>query len=85
MKFESIKLGIQIANSIRMECDLNVVTETLRRSMRSQMREANRLNAKYVIILGEDELKAKTVVVKNMMTGKQNHISMEKIINYFIQ
>ena len=57
----------------------------LQRSMRSQMREANRLNVKYSIIIGDDELQLRTAPIKNMDTGKQINTHMDKITNYFIQ
>ena len=76
---------MNIANEIRINCDLSVVTETLQRSMRSQMREANRLNAKYCIIIGDNELKSQIFPIKNMVDGTQLNIHKDKIINYFMQ
>ena len=35
------------------------------------MKEANKLNAKYSIIIGDDELLANKVVIKNMNSGEQ--------------
>ena len=72
-----------IAEKLRKECNQTVVIETLRRSMKSQMREANRCSAKYVIILGESELSEKKVVVKKMDSGDQKLIPLDKIINFF--
>ncbi len=51
----------------------------LDRSVKSQMREANRLHAKYVIVIGEQELKTKKAKLKNMATGKETAVSLEKI------
>ena len=82
---DAITLGMKLANDIRMESNLNVITETLRRSMRSQMREANKLNAKYTIIIGDNELHNKTVMIKNMLTSEQNQISINQVVNYFVQ
>ena len=82
---ETISLGMNIANDIRINCNLSVVTETLQRSIRSQMREANRLNAKYCIIIGGNELASQTFTVKNMIDGTQTDIHKDKIINYFMQ
>ena len=41
------------------------------RSIKSQMKRADRLNAAYALILGDDELAADAVAVKNMATGEQ--------------
>jgi histidyl-tRNA synthetase len=46
-------------------------------SIRSQMRKANRMGAKNVIVLGEDEIKTGKVTVKNMTDGDDAKISLE--------
>jgi histidyl-tRNA synthetase len=51
----------------------------LGRSVKSQMREANRQQAQYVIVVGEQELKTKTAKLKNMQTGEETTVSLEKI------
>jgi histidyl-tRNA synthetase len=51
----------------------------LGRSIKSQMREANRQQALYVIVVGEQELKTKTAKLKNMRTGEETVVSLEKI------
>ena len=76
-------MGSSIANELREKNDNLVILETLRRSMKSQMREANRCNAKYDIIIGEDELINELVVVKNMQSSEQVEIANSNIINYF--
>ena len=43
------------------------------------MREANRQQAQYVIVVGEQELKTKTAKLKNMHTGEETAVSLEKI------
>jgi len=46
-------------------------TDYLNRSMKAQLREANKLNAKNVLILGGEEYSRGKVVLKNMETGTQ--------------
>jgi histidyl-tRNA synthetase len=45
------------------------------------MRLADKLMAKFVIILGEDELKNGTVVLRDMATKEQRNIREEDIGN----
>ena len=52
----------------------------LDRSMKSQLREANRLQAQYVIVVGEQEMKTKTARLKNMRTGEETPGSLEEIV-----
>lgn len=60
-----------------------VVCETLRRSMRSQMRDANKSNADYVMIIGDDEFNSSTIQLKDLKNGEQEKVDLEKIISYF--
>ena len=45
-------------------------------SIRSQMRKANRFNAKHVIVIGEDELENKTVTIKDMTSKEDTPIAL---------
>jgi histidyl-tRNA synthetase len=51
----------------------------LGRSVKSQMREANRQQAHYVIVVGEQELKSKVAKLKNMLTGEEITTSLDEI------
>ncbi len=50
------------------------------KSMKAQMRKANRVGAETVIIRGEDELADGTAVVKNMNEGSQETLNLEEVI-----
>lgn len=47
------------------------------RSLKSQMRFANKLKAKYVLMIGENELKIKSALLKNMSNSYQEQISIQ--------
>ena len=51
----------------------------LGRSVKSQMREANRQNARYVIVVGADELRSGRAAMKEMATGKDVPVSLDAI------
>lgn len=51
------------------------------RSFKSQFREADSRKAKFVIIMGENEIKNNSVMLKNMATGEQAEIKKEDLIN----
>ena len=44
------------------------------------MRTANDLGAKFVLIIGEDELKKNIVTLKNMSSGEQKELKSEELI-----
>jgi len=66
------------ANELRRQ---GVCTEVdyLGRSVKAQMREANRQRAQYVIVVGEQELKTKSAKLKNMLTGEETLISLDSL------
>lgn len=51
----------------------------LGRSMKAQMKQANRLQAKNVLIFGEDEVARGTVVLRNMQNSEQTEVKIEDI------
>ena len=59
----------------------NVVCETdyMQRSLKAQMREANRQKAEKVLIVGEDEIKSGKAALKDMQSGKQREIRLEEV------
>jgi histidyl-tRNA synthetase len=51
----------------------------LERSIKAQMREANRQQAQYVIVVGESELKTKSAKLKHMQTGEETIVSLDSL------
>ena len=83
INIESIGESLKIADRLRSSLGIKVVTDTLRRSMKSQLREANKYNSKFVILIGEDELKKGEVTIKNMEDSSQVNAPIDDIENYF--
>ena len=79
-----LESSFKITESLRNN-NFIVINDTLRRSLKSQMKDANRLNALYTIIIGEDEIKNNKVTIKNMDKGTQDYISFDKINSYFLK
>ena len=50
------------------------------KSFGAQMKKANKINAEYVLILGEDEQKENVVTLKKFSTGEQEKYSLDKVI-----
>jgi len=73
-KRESLKL-MQNLRQAGYCCD----TDYEARSLKGAMRLADSRNARYVLIIGEDELKKSMVTVKDMETGKQAMVSFNDL------
>ena len=75
--------AMQIADLLRKELGVAVYIDSLRRSIKSQMRHANKMNAKFTIILDLENLKKDKVLIKNMNENKQESILIDNIVSYF--
>lgn len=53
-------------------------------SLKSMMRKANKLGARYVLLIGPDEQAKKEVTIKHMITGDEKKIPQHKLIAYLL-
>jgi histidyl-tRNA synthetase len=61
----------------------NIVCEMdyLKRSLKSQMKEANRQKAKSVLIIGEEEIKKGKAILRNMEKSEQKEVEIRNLPN----
>ncbi|MCM3401533.1 histidine--tRNA ligase [Cytobacillus oceanisediminis] len=57
----------------------------LDRKIKAQFKAADRSNAKFVAVLGEDELKANKINVKSMESGEQTELGLDSFIEKFTE
>ncbi|MCA9959558.1 MAG: hypothetical protein KC443_11020, partial [Anaerolineales bacterium] len=53
-----------------------------RRSMKSQMREANKFGARFVLILGEAEVEKEEVAIRPLDGGEQTQIAQADLVTW---
>lgn len=76
---ETLNYGLQIMASLREKgIRAEVLNET--KSFKAKMKEANKRQIEFVLILGEDEMKEQLFTLKNMATGEQEKLNLEGII-----
>jgi len=74
-------IAFNLALAVRMrKAGMRTVVEVENKSMKAQMRSANRVNATAAIICGDTELHQGIVVVKNMRDGNQDEIAVDSLI-----
>src|SRR2546428_561221 len=61
---------------------LRAVGETTDRGLRAQMKQADRLGARFAVILGEQELAGQRAGVRDMRTGMQQDVPLEQVVNH---
>ena len=75
---EAQSVAIKLLRDLRqagLACDMDF----LERSLKAQMKYANKYPARFVAILGEDEIAAQKIMLKNMATGEQELVDMTKM------
>jgi len=50
-------------------------------SLKSQMRIANKIGARFTVIVGEEELSKNMVILRNMQTKEQKEVKLDNLIN----
>ena len=61
---------------------LRAVGETTDRGLRAQMKQADRLGARFAVILGEQELAGQRAGVRDMRTGMQQDVPLEQVVDH---
>jgi histidyl-tRNA synthetase len=52
------------------------------RSLKSQLKSANRSQVHYALILGEDELARKEITVRDMTSGEQTAVALSGLLSW---
>jgi histidyl-tRNA synthetase len=79
---EAIQKGFVLADEIRQK-GFRVTLETLQRSMKAQMKEANRMGAQFTVIIGENEILEGSAIIKNMENSEQTQTPFDSIASHF--
>ncbi|NLT96183.1 MAG: histidine--tRNA ligase [Clostridia bacterium] len=74
---EAFKLAMELRRK-----GISTEKDYLDKSLKAQLKAADRLGVKYTLILGDEELKARKIVVKEMAKSEQTEIPIDDIINY---
>ncbi len=61
-----------------------VETDYMDRSVKAQMKYANKIGAKNTVIIGADELANNKANIKNMETGEQTEVALDKLAEFFL-
>lgn len=71
----ALEEGFRIASSLR-AAGLKARMDLSAKSLKSQMRSADKTRCRYVVILGDDELKKKAFTLKDMQGGQQSEMDL---------
>jgi histidyl-tRNA synthetase len=71
---EAMKLTSRLRKS-----RISAIASLSERSLKAQLKQANVSGARYAVIIGEDEVKSGTVVLRNMAKGEQQTLTIDKV------
>lgn len=74
--------SLKVLNMLRMN-GFNGDMDYMNRSLKSNFKQAERLNTKYIIIIGNDEIENNMVTIKNNETKESKTVAFDDIIDYF--
>ena len=78
---EEKKYILSLGNTLRMN-GFNVEIDYNNKSFKSNFKKADSLLAKYIIIIGEEEVKSKILTVKNNKTKEEYKVKLDNLIEF---
>lgn len=73
--------AVKLLNDLRHQ-NIRVDKDYLSRKLKGQMKQADRLNATYTIVLGDQELDSNEVAIKHMKTGESQNVKLNEIAQF---
>ena len=58
-------------------------TDYMGRGLKPQMKYADKIGAKYTLVLGDDEINTGKIRIKNMQSGNETETEMNKLLDFF--
>lgn len=74
--------AVEIAKDMREE-GFSALLDLNQRSVRAQMKYADKLGAKFNVVIGDNEVETKTAKLKNMQTGEETEINLDTFVSGF--
>lgn len=76
---EAKERALKLASTLR-GAGIGVIEALGSKSLKAQMRQANSLGAAYAVIIGEEELKAGTVILRDMTSAEQKAVPAKELV-----
>ena len=79
---EEKSYSFKLLQELRMN-GFNAEIDYLNKNIKANFKQADKLNTKYVIIVGEEEVKSNILTIKNNQTKEEYKIKQEEMIDFF--
>jgi len=82
MSDEEKTYSYKLCHDLRMS-GFNTDIDYMSRNIKSNFKQADRLNPKFVIIIGDEETKTDVLTIKNNLTKEEYKVKTEELVNFF--
>ncbi|RIM62053.1 histidine--tRNA ligase [Staphylococcus arlettae] len=82
MGHEADNYAVKLLNELRHN-GVKADKDYLSRKVKGQMKQADRLQANYTIVIGDQELENNEIDIKDMATGNIEKINLDEVVAYF--
>ena len=80
---EAAKLvALKMVENLRTE-GIGAILTPGNRSLKAQLKAADRIRASFAVLLGEDEVNAKQAAIRNMNDGQQTRVELTDVVDWF--
>lgn len=76
------RYAVRLLNDLRKQ-GISVDKDYLNRKIKAQMKQADRLNARYTVVIGDQELEQQRIAIKDMQSGESEEIALDQIGEFF--
>ncbi len=73
--------ALELAQNLRM-CGYKVDLDITGKTMKNKFKESDRYNSKYIIIIGDEEVKTNMLVIRDNLTKEEEKIDVDNLIDY---
>lgn len=79
---KAVLKAVEIAKDMRAE-GFSALLDLNGRSLRAQMKYADKLGSKFTVVIGDTEVDEKIVKLKNMQSGEETELALDTFVNGF--
>ena len=80
----ALRYSSALARKLR-NCGINVETDIMARSLKAQMKYADKISAKYSVVIGDSETENGEAELKNMQNGEKIKVKLDESLAIVIK
>lgn len=80
---DAITQGLLLAEELRQHTDYRVLCNVDNSGFKNQFKRADKNGARWAIIIAEEELATNSVLIKDLKSGEQSKVGLDKVVAYF--